>query len=178
MDVLTPSLISTTTTTATEPPPPPAPEVAAAAPPPVDDPFASAGLLSGITDSTLDGLMTDSTFQFRGQKLIPLEMDTFKFGAQWGTTPASSSISQLSPKILNSNLQNLLDILLTAGLHNVETIAATNEAICAGMMGGAASHITLVHAKLHPPNKIDLTVKATDQELANTLSLYFQNMLR
>eukprot|EP00560_Eucampia_antarctica_P005012 CAMPEP_0197836918 /NCGR_PEP_ID=MMETSP1437-20131217/30458_1 /TAXON_ID=49252 ORGANISM="Eucampia antarctica, Strain CCMP1452" /NCGR_SAMPLE_ID=MMETSP1437 /ASSEMBLY_ACC=CAM_ASM_001096 /LENGTH=499 /DNA_ID=CAMNT_0043443489 /DNA_START=103 /DNA_END=1602 /DNA_ORIENTATION=- len=143
-----------------------------------DDPFASAGLLGDFGDTTLDGLMTDSRFEFSGTKLSPLEIDTAQFGQQWGSCSASSSISETTTNV--ENLDKLMYLFVSLGLSKVETITATNEGICAGMVGG--SNITLVHAKLSPlgggSSKIDITVKATDQSMAGCLSMFIQNMLR
>ncbi len=175
VDILTPTPVSAPESSTVEveatPSPAPAPSVP-------DDPFASAGLLENVGDATLDGLMTDTRFEFDGMKLSPLDINTAQFGQQWGVCAASSSITDTSSKV--ETLEKLMNLLESSGLHKVEIISATNEGICAGMIGG--SNISLVHAKVSPlgggSSKIDLTVKSTDQSLTGCFTLFLQNMLR
>jgi hypothetical protein len=69
----------------------------------------------------------------------------------------------------------------SSGLHPIEAIAATNEAICAGMVDGG-SNVILVHGKITPlgngATKLDITVKSTDIALSGSLALYLQNMMK
>ena len=175
VDILSPTPVAAPESSPVEveavPTPAPAPSVP-------DDPFASAGLLGEVGDATLDGLMADTRFEFDGMKLSPLDINTAQFGKQWGACAASSSITETTSKV--ETLEKLMNLLESSGLHKVEVISATNEGICAGMVGG--TNMSLVHAKVSPlgggSSKLDLTVKSTDQSLTGCLTLFLQNMLR
>ncbi|GKY90613.1 hypothetical protein MPSEU_000034900 [Mayamaea pseudoterrestris] len=161
--------------TSTKPPlePGPAPVVD-------DDPFASAGLLGSVQESTLPSfsLSSSSRFEYNGVALAPLPITTAQFGAKWGTCAATSPISVTSTKV--SSLDAFMDTCACLGAHKIEAIAATNEGICAGMLG--ASSLVLIHGKVIVSGagsaKIDATVKGTDAALCGSLAMYLQTQLR
>lgn len=157
----------------------------AAAPPTTsaydDDPFAGAGLLGDVTDKPLVSLsMTSSNrFEYHGSPMAPLQITTAQFGQQWGACTATSPVTVVSSKI--TSLDNFMSLCADMGAHKVEAIVATNEGICAGMLGGG-SQIVLVHAKLSPlsagQTRIDATVKSSDQSLSGSLAMYLQTLVR
>lgn len=162
------------------------PQAAAAAPPPAPaedvDPFASAGLLSEVEEKPLASLASPETnqkFEFHGSPMAPLQITTAQFGQQWGSCPATSPVSVQSSK--TSTLIQFMDVCANVGCYKVETISATNEGICAGMLGGG-SQIVLIHGKVAPLGpgqcKIDATIKSTDQTLCGSLAMYLQTLLR
>lgn len=165
VDILSPSPI-----VEQEPTPAPAP-----APPVVEvDPFAASGLLDGFTDTPLNNLMSDTKFQHNGQSLAPLTITTPQFGQKWGSTPHASPLSVTSAKY--ATLDDFMELCRSIGAHNIESIPATNEGICAGMLGG--SDIILIHGKVSNGGRIDATIKATDATIGGCLAMYMQNMMR
>ena len=159
-----------------EPPPAPAPPP----PPPVAalDPFAGAGLLDSVEDKPLAGLATTTKFEHNGTAMTPLVITTAQFGQQWGACPGTSNGSVQCSSI--SSLDSYMGkIQSSVGAHLVESIAATQEGICAGSIG--STHICLIHAKLTPSTgamRIDFTVKSTDASIASSLAMHLQTMLR
>jgi len=155
-------------------------ETAAPAPAPPVDPFAAEGLLGDFTETPLQGFgMSTSKFEYNGATMAPLKITTAQFGPQWGVCPATSPVSINSRKV--KSLDSFMIECESVGLHPVEAIAATNEAICAGMVDGGSKNI-LVHGKISPlangEAKIDITVKSTDSTLSGSLALYLQNMMK
>lgn len=161
----------------------PAAAPAAAAPaapapsPAVDlDPFAAEGLLGDLTDAPLASLAVSQKFEFNGVALAPLEITTPQFGQKWGPCTAVSPL-EVTSKI--GMLSGFMDVCSKIGFHPVESITATNEGICAGMIGG--SHVVLVHGKVSPTgagSKINVTVKSTDPAVVGPLAMFMQTMLR
>jgi len=159
----------------------PAPAAPAPPPPPVDDPFAGAGLLGDVHDKPLASLAPaiSQKFEFGGSAMAPLQISTAQFGQKWGPCTASSGVSVVSTKA--PTLDKWMDLCAAVGAHKVESIVATNEGICAGMLNGG-SQIVLLHGKVTPTGpgqaKIDATVKSTDQALCGSLAMYLQTLLR
>jgi hypothetical protein len=161
---------------------PPAPEPAAPPPPaaPVD-PFADAGLLDGMAQTTLPSLssadgLNSAKYEFGGSSITPLTINTPQFGERWGSCPSTHPISIPSSSSVNT-LSKFMALCERAGLHKVEEIVATNEGIAAcSSLGGSA--IALVHGKISPlpggNSRVDVTVKSTDPSLGQGLSLYLQ----
>lgn len=144
-----------------------------------DDPFASAGLLSDVTQPALPSfsLNSDPKFEYHGVPLVPLPITTAQFGAKWGTCAATSPISLTSSKV--ASLDQFMNTCSRIGAHRVEAIAATNEGICAGMLG--ASNLVLIHGKVVPTGataRIDVTVKGSDAALCGSLAMFLQTHLR
>lgn len=167
---------------------PPAPEPEPAAPPPPAapvDPFADAGLLDGVAQTTLPSLsssdgLNSAKYEFGGSPITPLTINTPQFGERWGSCPSTHPISIPSSSSVNT-LSKFMALCERAGLHKVEEIVATNEGIAAcSSLGGSA--IALVHGKISPlpggNSRVDVTVKSTDPSLGQGLSLYLQNMIR
>ena len=148
-------------------PPPPAPVVE-------EDPFAASGLLDGFTDKPLNALVSETKFQHNGLTLSPLQITTPQFGEKWGSTPHSSPLSTTSTKY--TTLDGFMRCCKSIGAHNIESIPATNEGICAGMLGGA--DIVLIHGKVSNGGRIDVTIKSTDPTIGGCLAMYMQNMLK
>ncbi len=143
-----------------------------------DDPFAAHGLMGA--DAPLNSISpTIAKFEFNGFPMAPLPISTAQFGQQWGACPATSPVSLTSTKI--DTLAKFMDLLQRVGAHPVESIAATNEGICAGMVSGGA-HVALIHGKVAPQaggnSRLDVIVKSTDAALSGSLALYLQTMLR
>ena len=169
VDILTPSpVVPQSDPEPTPPPPPPTP-------PAVDlDPFAASGLLDGVTDTPLNALVaSDNKFQHNGLTLAPLQITTPQFGEKWGSIPNTSPLSMSSTKC--STLDEFMDLCKSVGAHNVESIPATNEGICAGMLGG--TEIVLLHGKVSN-SSIDVIIKSTDASIGGCLAMYLQNMVR
>lgn len=145
-------------------------------PPTTDDidPFAASGLLDGLSDKPLTSLQSDTTFQHNGQSLAPLQITTPQFGEKWGSTSHESPVSATSSKC--STIQAFMDLCQSVGAHKVDTIPATNEGICAGMLGG--SQIVLIHGKVSPGSRVDVTIKSSDATLGGCFAMYLQNMMR
>jgi hypothetical protein len=162
---------------------PSAPAPAPAPPTAMHDPFAGAGLLSDVSDAplaTLSAGFATSKFEFNGTPMAPFPITTAQFGQQWAACKATSPGSVTSTKV--TTLAQFMEMVKsTVGAHPVEAIAATNEGICAGMVGGGSQY-ALIHAKLTflvtGGTKIDLTVKSTDASLGGSLAMYMQTMLR
>jgi len=141
------------------------------------DPFAASGLFDGFSDAPLSSLQSDSTFQHNGQSLVPLTITTAQFGEKWGSVPHTSPVSTPSSKC--DTLDSFMGMCKSIGLHNIESIPATNEGICGGMIGG--SELVLIHGKVSgsgPSAKVDVTIKSTDATLGSCLAMYLQNLLR
>ena len=156
------------------PPPQSAPTPGAA----VEDPFAGAGLLDGLSDNPLPAFSTDKKFEFNGNTMAPLPINTAQFGQKWVSCPAESPGSVSSTKV--STLSQFMEICKEIGAHPVEAIAATNEGICAGSILGG-SQTLLIHGKVTPLGsaaQIDFKVKSTDSGMGGSLALYLQTMLR
>mmetsp|Transcript_3426 Transcript_3426/g.5283 ORF Transcript_3426/g.5283 Transcript_3426/m.5283 type:complete len:1070 (-) Transcript_3426:374-3583(-) len=144
------------------------------------DPFS---ILDGGSDANTPAslptlLATNSTFEYEGTKLAPLSITTAQFGPQWGSCTSTSPISVPSTKI--DTLAKFMNLCESIGAHLVESIAATNEGICAGMIGG--SKIVLIHGKISPTPgggaKVDVMIKSGDSGLAGCLAMFLQNMIR
>lgn len=155
--------------------PEPQPEPTPPPPAPVEvDPFAASGLLDGLSDAPLNPLVSNDKFQHNGQTLAPLQITTPQFGAKWGSTPHSSPLSATSSKY--STLDAFMGLCKTIGAHAIESIPATNEGICAGMLGG--TNIVLIHGKISNGGRVDVTIKSTDATVGGCLAIYMQNMIR
>lgn len=154
--------------------PEPEPEPTPAVPAVEEDPFAASGLLDGFTDAPLNALVSEIKFQHNGLSLAPLQITTPQFGGKWGSTPHSSPLSTTSTKY--STLDGFMGLCKSIGAHNIESIPATNEGICAGMLGGA--DIVLIHGKVSNGGRIDVTIKSTDASIGGCLAMYMQNMLK
>jgi AP-4 complex subunit epsilon-1 len=144
-----------------------------------NDPFDNALMFGGITNPPLSNLALNSKiFEYNGQSLIPLAISTPQFGQHWG------SCSETLPASIQSNtiktLEQLMNAIADVGAFKVESIAATNEGICAGKLAG--SMLVLIHGKVSPTGgttcKIDIIVKSTDRTLGSKLSLYLQTILK
>jgi hypothetical protein len=165
---------------------PPAPEPAALPPPAAPaDPFADAGLLDGVTQTSLPSFSSTNAFdsvkyEFGGSPITPLAINTPQFGERWGSCPSSHPISIPSSSSVNT-LSKFMALCERAGLHKVEEIMATNEGIAACMVGGGSA-VALVHGKISPlaggTSRVDVLVKSTDPSLGQGLALYLQNMIR
>jgi len=143
-----------------------------------DDPFASAGLLSDVDTKPLPTLQRSAKFEYGSTPMAAMPINTSQFGQQWGACKATFPTSVQSSKI--SSLDQFMTLCADIGAHKIEAIAATNEGICAGMIGAQA--IALIHCKVTPLGagsaKLDVTVKSTDQQMGSALSMYIQTMLR
>lgn len=174
-DILSPTPLGETPPAAEPAVPEPAPT-----PAPEADPFAAEGLLSAASDAPLPTFESASStiFEYNTQKMAPLPITTAQFGSQWGSCPATSPASQTGTKV--ATLAQFMDLCKAAGAHNVESIAATNEGICAGMVGG--SIVALIHGKVTPLGggkaTVDFTVKSTDGTMGGCLAMFLQNMMR
>jgi AP-4 complex subunit epsilon-1 len=160
-----------------------------AVPPPADppamsiepvDPFAAEGLLGGVPDAPLTTFsLSSSVYEFNGNAMAPMKIVTAQFGQQWGSCTATSPVSITSAKVVT--LDQFMKKCEEAGLHGVESIGATNEGICAGMIN-AGTMIVLVHGKVTPMggslSKLDVTVKSTDSTLSGSLALYLQTIMQ
>jgi hypothetical protein len=109
--------------------------------------------------------------------MSPLPISTAQFGQHWGSCPATSPVTITGTKI--DSLQKFMDVCDAVGAYRVEAIAATNEGIAAGTVGG--SHVALIHGKLTPlgggSTRVDVTIKSTDATLCGCLAMFLQNML-
>lgn len=142
-----------------------------------EDPFAASGLLGGLSDAPLSSLHSDRIFQHEGQSLAPLQITTEQFGAKWGSVPHTCPLSTISAKYVT--LDAVMELFASVGLKNIESIPATSEGICGGMMNG--SELILLHGKVTPSGssaKVDMTIKSTDVKLGSCLSMYLQNLIR
>ena len=177
-DVFTaaPEPVRTMPEPAASPEPAPAPPPAPAEP---VDPFAAEGLLGDVTNKPLSNFMSavDQNFEYGGQKMVPLLISTAEFGGKWGSCPAMSPLSCRTAKV--GTLESFMDLCASIGTHNVEAIAATNEGINAGMIGG--SIMVLIHGKVAPQSggvcQVDVAIKSTDPTLGGVLAMYMQNMM-
>jgi hypothetical protein len=144
------------------------------------DPFAAEGLLGGVPDAPLTTFsLSSSVYEFNGNAMAPMKIVTAQFGQQWGSCTATSPVSITSAKVVT--LDQFMKKCEEAGLHGVESIGATNEGICAGMIN-AGTMIVLVHGKVTPMggslSKLDVTVKSTDSTLSGSLALYLQTIMQ
>ena len=140
------------------------------------DPFAASGLLGGLVDTPLTSFEASSKFEYHGNKLSPLPISTAQFGQQWGMCPVTSPVSVVSGKV--TSLERCMEICAEIGAHKVEAIAATNEGICAGNVGG--SFVVLIHTKVTPlggASKVDVTIKSTDAGVGSQLAMFLKTIL-
>jgi len=142
-----------------------------------EDPFAASGLLGDLGDKPLASLETSTKFEYNGTPMAPLTISTQQFGQQWGTCTATSPASVTGTKV--DSLDSFMEACAQVGAHKIEAIAATNEGISAGMVGG--THVVLIHGKVTPlgggSTRVDVTVKSTDSTLAGCLAMFLQNIL-
>mmetsp|Transcript_36217 Transcript_36217/g.79277 ORF Transcript_36217/g.79277 Transcript_36217/m.79277 type:complete len:1063 (-) Transcript_36217:1167-4355(-) len=159
--------------------PPEVPPESAPAPPPVPvDPFAAEGLLDGLSDTPLASLSSasDSKFEYQGNKMAPMPINTAEFGAKWGSLSSTSPLSATTAKV--ATLDQFMSLCESIGAHKVEAISATNEGICAGIVGG--SIVALFHGKISASAggaKVDVTIKSSDANMGGVLAMFMQNML-
>ena len=144
------------------------------------DPFAAEGLLGGVTDVPLKTFgLSSSVYEFNGSAMAPMKIVTAQFGQQWGSCTSTSPLSITSSKVVT--LDQFMKKCEEVGLHGVESIGATSEGICAGMIN-AGTIVVLVHGKVTPMGgaqaKLDVTVKSTDSTLSGSLALYLQNIMQ
>lgn len=141
------------------------------------DPFAAEGLMGGVADKPLASFRTTAKFEYNGATMKPLPISTQQFGQQWGTCAATSPSTITGTKI--DSLQKFMDLCDEVGAYRVEAIAATNEGIAAGTVGG--SHVALIHGKVTPlgggSTRVDITIKSTDATLSGCLAMFLQNMM-
>ena len=143
-----------------------------------DDPFASAGLLNDADTTPLPTLQRSAKFEYGGITMAPMPINTAQFGQQWGVCKSTSPVSLQSSKI--TALDQFMTLCADVGAHKIEAISATNEGICAGMVGAQA--MALIHCKISPLRmglaKLDVTVKCTDPQMGSALAIYLQTMIR
>lgn len=145
----------------------------------VDDPFATSGLLGGVSDTPLASFQMDSRFEYNGAKMAPLEISTAQFGGHWGSCTATSPVSVTGIKV--DSLDKFMAVCDSLGAYKIEAIAATNEGIAGGMVNG--TDVALIHGKITPLGlgagaRVDITIKATDATLSGCLAVAVQNMMR
>eukprot|EP00592_Proboscia_alata_P006091 CAMPEP_0194355278 /NCGR_PEP_ID=MMETSP0174-20130528/3214_1 /TAXON_ID=216777 /ORGANISM="Proboscia alata, Strain PI-D3" /LENGTH=1060 /DNA_ID=CAMNT_0039124499 /DNA_START=84 /DNA_END=3266 /DNA_ORIENTATION=+ len=142
------------------------------------DPFAASGLLGDVADAPLGVLAGGGKFEYNGSPLLPLPISTQQFGQNWGTCSSTNPISVVSSKVVSLN--QMMDILVKAGAHKIEAIAATNEGIAGGSIGGTS--MVLIHGNVIPQidgsSQINVTVKSKDGSLSGNLAAFLSNMLR
>ena len=141
------------------------------------DPFAASGLLGDMTDKPLASLETSTKFEYNGTPMAPLTISTEQFGQYWGTCSATSPATITGSKV--DSLSKFMETCQQVGAHSIEAIAATNEGIAAGMVGG--THVVLIHGKVTPfgggSARVDVTVKSTDGTLCGCLAMFLQNIM-
>lgn len=138
------------------------------------DPFAS---MLGPLDPEppqLQTLAQNPQFEYLGTPMGPLKITTAQFGQSWGSCPATVPLSVAASRPFTLN--EFMEKISITGAHPVEAITATNEGICAGMVGG--SQIVLVHGRISNGGKIDATIKCTDQAIAGSYAMYLQALFR
>lgn len=136
----------------------------------MDDPFAS--MMGGLQDEPLETFpAASSKFEYNGTPMAPLQITTAQFGQQWGSCPATAPTSIRTTMGLNDFLTKLQEI----GAHPVEAIAASNEGIAAGMIGGA--QLILIHGRVTGAT-VEMTIKSTDAGIANSLALFVSSVMR
>jgi len=143
------------------------------------DPFADANLLGGLTDTPLAALeMNSQKFEHNGNQLSSLKITTAEFGQKWGSCHSTSPAHIPSSSI--GTLEKFMEAIEKIGAHKVEAIAATNEGICAGQIGGSV--IALIHGKVSPLGgqsaKLDVTIKSNDATMGGVLAMFIQNTLK
>ena len=133
-------------------------------------PTQSNGNAAGFEDgmdllSSLDPIISTETKPFAGQverrEVEPLVLNTQEFGQQWVTLSSEERLSLANKP--NVDFSGFVAALRgEVGLHVVEVIPGTQEAICAAKVGGASAFL---HAKQKPsfsPPTVDLMVRAAD----------------
>ena len=73
------------------------------------------------------------------------------------------------------NLTGFLAKLQEIGAHPVEAIAASNEGIAAGMIGG--SQLILIHGRV-TGSSVEVTIKSTDTGMATSLALFLSAVMQ
>jgi len=166
VDILTPTPMDIPVTA---PAPAPVPDP----PSTVLDPFAE---MDDFTqDTPLASLSTSSLFEYNGSSLAPLKISTAQFGEKWGSCPHDSPITTTTASKI-STLSDFMNLCESVGAYPIESITATNEGICAGMLGGGVNMI-LIHGKVSSPGHVEATIKSTDATLSGCLAMYMQNMM-
>lgn len=170
VDILAPTPVSVEA-----PPPSVQPHKPATLP---DDPFAASGLLKELSDAPLSPPPANVKFEYNGTVVCPLQINTQQFGNSWSGCTATHPVSVVTTAV--SSLDALMDLVVKAGFHKVETIAVTSEGISAGMIGGSVT--LLIHGKFTAQRsggaKIDLTVKSNDSNVGGSLATYLATIMR
>jgi len=144
-----------------------------------NDPFDNVLMFGGMSNPPLANLtLSSKIFEHNGHALMPLPISTPQFGQHWGSCSITFPVSIQSNTI--KTLEQLMNAIADIGAYKVESIAATNEGICAGQLAG--NILVLIHGKLSPiggtSGKIDITVKTTDGTLGSKLSMYLQTVIK
>ena len=137
------------------------------------DPFAASGLLGDLGETTTH----KAPFIYLGSKLGPLSITTAEFGQRWGSFPFTSPSSIKTAKV--KTLNDFMSLCESIGAYKVEAIAATNEGICAGIVGGSVQ--VLIHGKVSFSGesvKLDITVKSNDANIGGILAMHLQSVTR
>merc|ERR1740124_570396 len=154
------------------------PKPAPSSPPPAfaADPFAEMdGILSDTPLASLPPASAQA-FEYNGVPLAPLKITTAQFGERWGgSCPHTSPISSTAANAV-SGLDDFTGLCEGMGAYCVESIRATNEGICAGMLGGGVDMV-LIHGKVGGVGCVEVTVKSTDANLSGCLAMYLQNLM-
>jgi len=137
------------------------------------DPFSASGLLADLAEA----VTPKAPFMYLGSKMAPLSITTAEFGQRWGSFSYTYPSSIKSSKV--KTLSDFMNWCESIGAHKVETIAATNEGICAGIVNGTVQ--VLIHGKLSPSGdsvKLDLTIKSNDANIGGILAMHLQSVTR
>tara|TARA_B110000208_G_scaffold51843_1_gene68049 strand:- start:290 stop:808 length:519 start_codon:yes stop_codon:yes gene_type:complete len=97
--------------------------------------------------------------------ITPLVITTPQFGAQWtGQHACTESFEYRGPNCVT--VQAFAQHLSSYGLHTVEIIAATSEAIFAGQ---SSAGVCLCHARVQAGTMASIQMKGADPTIANQL---------
>ena len=113
------------------------------------DPFGSMSMEPATTNN--------STFSHNNENIHPHNINTQTFGGCWGKGTNQTSTAISTP--VDFSLESLAAKMIHGGFAVVETIAATNETICAGTFGDSGA-VILLHSKFTSGKmRADVTLK-------------------
>lgn len=127
------------------------------------DPFNLGGLTASVNEIARP---QPTGFQYNGRALELWQITTQDFGARWGTCPCEKK-TKVNPSSVRT-LDDFSGRMYQFGVHTVEAIPATNEAIAAARLVNS-EHVSLIHIKIRSGGFVDLTVRTADAGFTDQL---------
>jgi len=142
------------------------------------DPFSALNELAdselSVTPSILSpASQAPQSFMYQGQKMMPLVINTPKFGEMWGRMRFEKKIAVTTSQI-NTTDAFVSRVSKLAGAHPVEAINQTKEVIMAGMFP-ELNATSLIHGKISPMvGLVEVTVRASELLISESLASFLE----